>query len=364
MHLKKIRLKNFKSHIDTTIEFGLITSIIGRNSSGKTNIFRALKILLHHGDWPASWIRYGQDSASIELTLVNGTKVTRQRTKTSQNVTIETKGKIETFEGKKDAAEFIEKAIGIRRITLDETTGPEDLNFVEVYDGPYLIGGRADTVQRKIAGIVGANKIDDARARISKKAKRLESKLESLSLEVTQLTTTVDSGNTFLNSANSTLQEAKQLDKKWSDNEHKLQILNDFSKHLNSITSLIPTTNVVKNITDLHEDLVELRKSLLVLNVDLDDAARLNKELDYSVCIEEYKSFITELQLVRDQNGLLININDYLTQLTELSEVESQITLLEAELESVRETLSLAKKEKIEKLKELGICPVCGLKTS
>jgi ABC-type thiamine transport system ATPase subunit len=43
--LKKIRLKNFKLHEDTTIEAGRITVFIGPNNSGKSSIFQALLAL-------------------------------------------------------------------------------------------------------------------------------------------------------------------------------------------------------------------------------------------------------------------------------------------------------------------------------
>ena len=243
MHLKSLRLKNFKSHSDTSIEFGQITSIIGRNCSGKTNILRALKILLHHEDWPVSWIRYGQDTATIELTLTDGTIVTRKRSKSTQSVTINKSGKIEVFEGKKEATQYIEKAIGIKKVTLDEVTGPEDLNFVEVNEGPYLIGGRADTVQRKVSGIVGANKIDDARSRILKNVKELETQSARLGTEISRLAPIVNSSHTSLESIQNILSQATKLNQHREENESKLQVLYDCVEHLNNITSLIPTTN-------------------------------------------------------------------------------------------------------------------------
>ncbi len=43
--LKKIRLKNFKLHEDTTIEASRITAFIGPNNSGKSSIFQALLAL-------------------------------------------------------------------------------------------------------------------------------------------------------------------------------------------------------------------------------------------------------------------------------------------------------------------------------
>lgn len=367
MHLKQLTIKNFKSHADSVVNFGDVTSITGKNNSGKTNIIRALKVLLHHGDWPASWIRYGQDSASIELVLVDGTKVTRKRTKTAQSVIIETAGKIETYEGKKDATEFIEKAVGICKITLDEATGPEDLNFVEVNEGPYLLGGRSDTVQRKVAGIVGANGIDDAKSRILKRHKDLDNQSKTLNNNIAELTSTVTTARTSLNSIQEILKDAQDLQQQWDNNQTKFETLDNFSNHISTLSSLIPTNIVVKKLTDLHAKTQKQSKSFQDLHKKVAELKEVEGKL------QKYKANVknaTKLhdlykeveKLKSDLSTKTSTISDLNTYSTDFQGLKDSIDLQSAELKTISTELKTSSKEKIKMLKELGVCPVCGKK--
>jgi exonuclease SbcC len=58
MVIRKIRIQNYTSHQDTTIEFDkLVTSIVGFSDQGKTNVFHALRTVLFAEDWPVTDIR-------------------------------------------------------------------------------------------------------------------------------------------------------------------------------------------------------------------------------------------------------------------------------------------------------------------
>ena len=362
MYLKSLHVKNFKSHQNSKIEFGQITSIIGRSDSGKTNLFRALKLLLHHEDWPAGWIRYGQETASIELELVDGTTITRKRTKTTQSVSISVCGKIEIYEGKKDATEFIQKALGIKKVTLDESTGPEDLNFVEVHDGPYLIGGRADTVQRKIAGIVGANEIDDARSKLLKKTKELEIQSSFLGAEIARLTPEITNRESRFKSTQDSLQKAEKLDKHRKDNESKLQILYNFFDHLENLSLLIPTYSVVQNITKLYQEICTLSREVKKVIFQLGYPTQLRKRLKTLICVVEseklnslHKEVLTLKTLLGQTNIQLTSLGQFL----ELGKIRAYIVRQEQEEKDLREKLDQVLLERKQKLKELIICPVC-----
>jgi exonuclease SbcC len=363
MHLKSLTIKNFKSHADSIVEFDTITSITGKNNSGKTNIIRALKVLLHHGDWPVTWIRYGQESASIELVLVDGTKVIRKRTKSNQSVEIHTAGKIETYEGKKDATEFIEKAIGIRKITLDESTGPEDLNFVEVNEGPYLLGGRSDTVQRKVAGIVGANGIEDAKSRILKKAKDLETQSKSLNADIAEISSTVSASRTNLDSIQKLLKNAENLHDQWDQHQTKLQSLHNFRYHINSLTSLIPTDIVGKKLLNLHQKCKEISDSLREINSKIDQGLGLKRSIKaYS---SDSTSLVSKYSETNDIVSKLKKINNSISELTKFKEIQilkETIAKDEDSLAATKKEMNTVLKDKENKLKELGVCPLCKKK--
>lgn len=357
MHLKKLIIKNFLSHVDSVFEYEPITSIIGGNSAGKTNILRALKTLLHHGDWPAEWIRFGQDSAYIELELLDGTIVKRERTKTKQSVTITANGKTEVFEGKKDATEFVQKAIGIRKIVLDETSGPEDLNFVDVHDGPYLIGSRADVVQRKVAGLVGANKIDDARARLAKRARQLTTNKTALDSRADYLQPIISVNEVFLNTANNIIKEFDKLNETRDQNQTKIEKLNNFKDHIFSLTTNL---NVVKSLDNIYSELIETENFLSTTNLKANKITQLKNKFNILKVDNLPDTTFNELESI--DNLLIKTNNEILTRkkYLEINSLGSSIKSLNSDAYNLEQELEELEQEKILRLKELGLCPVCN----
>ncbi|MCA9554016.1 MAG: AAA family ATPase, partial [Myxococcales bacterium] len=43
--LESVRLVNFKSHVDTTVELGRMTVLVGPNACGKTSVLDGLELL-------------------------------------------------------------------------------------------------------------------------------------------------------------------------------------------------------------------------------------------------------------------------------------------------------------------------------
>lgn len=363
MHIKLLHIKNFKSHADTLIEFDQITSITGRNDCGKTNILRALKMLLHHTDWPTSWIRYGEDSASVKLELTDGTIVERKRSLKSQSVIVTKKdGLVTIFEGKKDATDYIEKVVGIRKVTLDESTGPEDLNFVDVHDGPYLLGGRSDTVQRKVAGIVGANRIDDARNRLIKRAKKLETKVEELKVELDSLSPGITRDRAIVQRCLSLRDKIQDLNKEWNDSHNKLQEFQKICDHKIKITSSIITDNVVANMSTQIEVVREIKKRLIEVTRSLDSCIRFHKEIPSQLRSTRFSTQIrNRISKLRNE---FVNTNNKLDSANKISKA---LNLSLEECQEAQEELTLAglkfeslKKQKTDYLDSLTICPMCG----
>lgn len=361
MHLKRLHLKNFKSYEDSEIKFDLVNSIIGKNSAGKSNILRALKLILHHEDWPVGWIRYGQDSASVELELTDGTIVNRTRTRTSQVVSISKNGKTEVFEGKKDAAEFVQKALGVVKVTLDETTGPEDLNFIEVYDGPYLIGGRADTVQRKVAGIVGANKIDDARSRLLKQLKSQENKLSDILESLNRLNPIITQDRSFLESCQETLDSIKDAYNQWEQYQSKIQILNEFCEHFSNL----PPSTYINNVVDSIESIIkDIESSKRLLNEPV-FKRKVLEPIFYSLSVFDSSSLETFSLLTEKLSTHKTRLDHILYSLSILDSLKvnlEETISLQKELDTINKECESLLDQKKEALKTLKFCPTCGNK--
>jgi len=83
--LKKLNIKNFESHCDTTIDFSKVNIITGKNGEGKSSIINALMFALS-GDLPTKpyqeYIKNEEESARVELEMdispTNTGKITRK----------------------------------------------------------------------------------------------------------------------------------------------------------------------------------------------------------------------------------------------------------------------------------------------
>lgn len=76
----KIRVQNFQSVEDQTLEVNGFTAITGPNNVGKTAFLRAVRGVFSNtkGDW---FVRHGTDFATVEVTFEDGTSVTWQKGK-------------------------------------------------------------------------------------------------------------------------------------------------------------------------------------------------------------------------------------------------------------------------------------------
>lgn len=74
--IKEIVLSDFMSHRNSLLPFSNdMTLLTGENDIGKSAVFRAFKALVNNNPKP-SYIRHGQDSASVSLLLENDVRVT------------------------------------------------------------------------------------------------------------------------------------------------------------------------------------------------------------------------------------------------------------------------------------------------
>src|SRR3990167_10569758 len=86
--IKAVRLVNFRSFKDVTFEFSNFSTLVGLNFAGKTNLWRALRIVLFHKNFSKNCIRRGQDRAFVKVMGVDGWSIKRVCTRVDQSVTI------------------------------------------------------------------------------------------------------------------------------------------------------------------------------------------------------------------------------------------------------------------------------------
>jgi exonuclease SbcC len=187
MVIDKIRLENFKTHKDTTIEFKEITSIIGSNGNGKTNIIKALFLVLYNEDWPDDFIKHGETKSTITIWLTNGNIIKRSRTKSKQEILITYKdGTTKEFTGKNDAQSYIELASGISKIKL-KNGDVINLNYSEVRNKTSLLEGSASTLAKRFSYLLQTESAELIKNNTSKELKENIKIQENLLSEINSI---------------------------------------------------------------------------------------------------------------------------------------------------------------------------------
>lgn len=187
MVVTQIRLQNFKTHKDTTVTFDKVTSIVGLNGNGKTNLVKGLLLVLYNEDWPVEFIKNGETESTITIWLSNGNKVERSRTKSKQKIIITyADGSTLDLTGKKDAQSYIELATGVSKIKL-KSGEIINLNYQEVRNKTSLLEGSSATLAKRFGYLLKTEKAEIIKSDTSKSYKDLFSTWQKESTELENL---------------------------------------------------------------------------------------------------------------------------------------------------------------------------------
>jgi exonuclease SbcC len=344
MVVKKIRLENFKSHADTTIEFEQITSLIGASDNGKTNIIRALRIVLFNENWPPTWIRYNQSESSITVFFENGSSIKRTRTAKHQSISFTyIDGTTESFDGKKDVDGKVKKFTGFKKLVTDDENSPENLNFINIHDGPYLLGSSSLTVQKKIAGLLGTSQLENVRTKLQKEKKAVVKEESEVQNDLTRTTASISTLKERIQVAENSFNEIDKLNQERDKFSKTAQNVNNFIEQFG--TSLTKTSNCRLELQEL-ENIFENIKLILK-----------QKEI-----LQQYKELRIPFPVV-NLEPLQEQYQAYLKNISKLKTLQkyilTKVSLMPEILETKRQ-IDLITELKLKKLGELGICPTCG----
>lgn len=280
MVIDKIRLENFKTHKDSTVEFAKITSIIGENGHGKTNLIKGLFLVLYNEDWPEEFIKHGEKSSKITVWLSNGNVIERSRTKSKQEIKITYADKsVKTFTGKNDAQSYVELASGISKIKL-KNGDVIDLNYSEVRNKTSLLEGSSATLAKRFSYLLKTEKVEIIKTETSKTLKDslqkiLEKRvnLESLQLEIKELEELINKID-LLNTS------YKLLDESIKSNQEILNKLSEFKDDiildpllLDDIEKTIKESEILLKIPLDIFDVLDFPKNF---NLDSEDFSIIN----------------------------------------------------------------------------------------
>ena len=291
MVVEKIKLENFKTHKETTIEFDKITSIIGQNGHGKTNIIKGLFLVLYNEDWPEDYIKHGESKSTITVWLTNGNRIERIRTKSSQKVNIYYKdGSQKNFTGKNDAQSYVELASGVSKIKL-KNGDIIDLNYQEVRNKTSLLEGSASSLAKRFSYLLKTEKVEVIKTDTSKLVKDTQNLLNINNERITNLITEIQ----VLENKIQSIEKVNNLIETSNRNVNEINKTLDFLKNCdNYFTHIDYTFYNDKELLELLKKYTLLDQNLSVLFFDLDGKPEINLD-DYWLLTVSDSIFDTQL---------------------------------------------------------------------
>lgn len=321
MIVEKLILDNYRSYEHSEVDWDLIFVIepgdlTNPNDCGKTHILRALRMILFHESFPISHLRYGQKTGYVEVHLSNGYKIRRAwEDKEHYTYVIDPKNTVTKLKGTNDSAALVKNITGFQKVKLEEkdSTGL-DFNFINTRRTPPLLDERGDTILKKLSLIMGCQEIEEVVSSLSSELTKVNSeitKLEKVSLSSKEV---LDSKQNLLNEIDLLLKGTNKKEEEIKSLESKLEKLKKLSITSKKITliEMIPD-----KLSSINASVASLKKS-----------------------VKQGYSIVELLNKYNSSNDMLI-------------QTEKDITI-------TNETLTQLNKDKLEILKQLGICPTCG----
>jgi DNA repair exonuclease SbcCD ATPase subunit len=328
-YIKKVRLINFQSHKDTTIEFDkYLNVIVGPSDQGKSAIIRAIKWVLYNEPSGTFFIREGEKECTVSITFNDNTILKRIRSQ-SKNlyILIDEKGNESIYEGfgKTVPIDIIEKT-NIRKLYLDDNES-NTINIGEQLEGPFLLSEKASTRANAIGRLVGVHIIDKAVANtlkdirsLNSDRKSIENRLSSLKEKLTQYE--------YLNDLKITLDRLEKIHKTIKFNKEKLKILNNLKEKLGLIELDIKQTEIIINKLS---KIYEIEKIALLLENKISKYKKLESKMNQynniSEEINEYKKLVERLKDINRVKDIVKNINKKVELAKELGKLLNSFSL-------------------------------------
>jgi DNA repair ATPase RecN len=172
--LQEIRIKNFQSLHNISLEFGKLTVIVGASSSGKSAITRAIKAVASNA-LDSDYITQGTKRSAVTLKTDAGTVTIEREANGSSSYKVAKNGSKESSYTKLNRqvpAEATE-VLGLTPWTKELGS----INFAGQFDPPYLLKESAGSVARILGELTNVSTIFEAVREANKKVKNTSARL-------------------------------------------------------------------------------------------------------------------------------------------------------------------------------------------
>jgi DNA repair exonuclease SbcCD ATPase subunit len=350
--IKKLKLINFQIHKKITIEFDeKFNVIVGHNNKGKSSIIRALYWTFYN-EPVGDWMRRIEDGEMLEtlvkITFFNGDVVKRIKG-TGLNKYVVNDEEFENFGY--GVPQRVKEVLNVHQFKTNKFEFP--LNIFMQDDQPFLIHETGPVKASVIDVLTGVSLLQKSITEFNKE--RLESTkqcnqlIDQIEEDKGQLESLPD-----LKKAQTIVDEAQEIQEQLNEVEldkNNLNILKDKYKFAIELIEKVDSQYVdITTLIKLKERLEDYDSNLMILKKLRFKLKQANETMVLpNVDLEKITDLILKIQKIKDRYEYL-------------KKQRSKLNDSEIELDIVDVHLPLAEKELKDLWKELGICPLCGVK--
>lgn len=349
MYVEQLKIRNFQSLHDVSIDLAPFTVIVGPSSSGKSALTRALKTLVQNRRG-TDFITHGQKTCTIQAHLATGKVVTLSRsTTTAENFyLLQDSQNTAPIKFTKLGGEVPEEISQALQIAPKAT-----LNFAGQFDKPYLLDESPSTAASELGSLTNVQVIFEA-ARESNRSKLQTS--QTLKTRQQDLADAREALTAFENLAQreaavgqikNHLQNARDIQKRLDQAADTLDLLTHAARIIRSIqvdTTPLPDT------TGPESTLERLRTALSLMSQFVATATTLKAAEKHLSAIPD----ATQATVHVEQLKVCLMVQDKVRAIAQtLRDSQAAITSADQDIEALNAAYSKA-------LADSGTCPTCG----
>ncbi|MCX7695845.1 MAG: AAA family ATPase [Caloramator sp.] len=310
IYIKSIEIENFQSHKYSKLDFSEnLNVIVGPSDNGKSAIIRALKWCLFNEPKGSEFIRFDSNYCRVTLTLSDGVKIIRERTKTKNSYRLIKNGEEFVFEGfGNDIPLEILEAHKIKKIKIDKDNDM-CLNLSEQLEGPFLLSQPNSFKSKAIGKIVGLNIIDEAIKDINKDINLIQSDTKVIKDNLSEINKKIDSLN-YVNDLELYIIEKEKILYKL---QQKINLLDVIKKYNETIKQL--NTEIIEMEKTVQELKFIENFDIKILEKKIYDFIKLN---NINSSINLISSDILKQQEIIEKTDNIDTVNTYIKKLIDL----------------------------------------------
>lgn len=367
MHLTKVILENFQSH--SYSEFNLdkgLNTIVGVSNVGKSSVSRALACVLF-GTFDKSWVRSGCKFARIIIQTDTGIIVERQKGDKINKYILTLPGvQPQTYENfGVSVPEAVQKALRIHEVQIDSKDSI-NLNLSTQLENLFLLS-QPNSYKAKVFGkLSGAHILDSAIREINRESRSFSTEKGIKEKELVELQGQVDK-----------LAQIEQFSTFVQEIEQNLASVSLQEGRLQRIAGLLERVKTWKSAWQQ-----EIAKEAILAKVEVGNIEQLVQKSARLYTLSLLLSKITDFKTVSEKQNklqaILTSISlDVISDVVQkvgrnkiLKDLSSKILGNNAEaittskiLQEIEQKHEETTKQYSYKLKEAGVCPICGVST-